>query len=512
MSAGPHSSRLTLAAMSVSQAMILLDVTIVNVALPSIQRDLGVSPSNLEWVVGAYTLVLAALILVGGSLGDRFGRRRIFLVGLAVFTVASAGCALAGDDSQLIAFRALQGVGGAAMAALTLSILVNAYPAQRRTGVIGLWAAIGGLGFGLGPVIGGVLIKLFDWSAVFWANVPIGMLCAVLTVAGVGESRDPVVRPFDPVGALLAALGLFLLTFALIESNHRAWTSAPVAGTLGGAVVVLGGFVTWERHAESPMVPLGLLRGRRFASANAVFALLYLALAGMFFFVTLYYQNLRGWSALKTGTSWLILNTPFLIASVNVGRLAARYAGRILIGGGCILAAAGMFVLASLRLDTSFWVAAVGYIVLGLGYGIAVPLVSSQAMADVPAPLTGTGSGILNSARQIGASVGLAVLGAIGVGLATHTWDSKVPGLPASAQAAARAAGQDVAAGRSPQLGAAAQRAAAESFLTGYQWAMSAGGVALAAAGVIALAGLRSRRAERPGVPTGPPALGRTRP
>ena len=492
MSVTARTRRLTLAAMSASQAMIVLDITIVNVALPSIQRELGVSASNLEWVVGAYTLVLASLILVGGAIGDRLGRRRVFLSGLAVFIVASVGCALAPDDPELIAFRALQGVGGAAMAALTLSILVDAYPADRRTGAIGLWAAMGGFGFALGPVVGGLLIPAFGWSAVFWVNVPIGVACGALTLAGVRESRDPAARPLDPLGALLAATGLFLLTFALIESNRRSWTSAPVAATLVAGIAMLGAFVAWERRSPSPMVPLSMLRERRFASANVVFALLYLGLAALLFFVTLYFQNVRGWSALKTGTSWLFLNVPFLAASAGVARLAAVFGGRALICAGSLAAAAGMLLLASMQRDTDFWVAAVGYAVLGLGYGLAAPLVSSQAMAGVPDVLAGTGSGILNSARQVGASVGLAVTGAIGVGIATHVWDGKVSALPASVQAAARAARQDAAGGRQLNLGPAAQHAATDAFLTGYHWAMTAGGLALAVAGVTALVGLRA--------------------
>jgi EmrB/QacA subfamily drug resistance transporter len=483
--------------MSASQAMILLDVTIVNVALPSIQRELGVSPSNLEWVVGAYTLVLAALILVGGSLGDRFGRKRMFLVGLAIFTVASAGCALSGDDPQLIAFRAVQGVGGAAMAALTLSILVEAFPAQRRTAAIGVWAAIGGLGFGLGPVIGGVLVHVLDWSAIFWVNVPVAVVCGTLTAVGVQESRDPAARRLDGLGAVLAAGGLFLLTFGLIESNRRSWASPTVTGALAAAVIVLGAFVLWERHAASPMVPLSLLSERRFASANVVFALLYLSLAGMFFFVTLYYQNARGWSALKTGLSWSILNTPFLAASMNAGRLAARYARGTLIGVGCLLAAAGMLLLAVLQGDTGFWVAAIGYALVGFGYGVAVPLVSSVAMSGIPAPLAGTGSGILNSARQIGASVGLAVIGAIGVGLATHAWNNKVSTLPITIQAQARTLDQQVAGAETrqvtAQLGQAAYEPAKDAFLTGYHAAMIATSVALMAAGATSFAGLRAR-------------------
>ena len=497
--------------MCMSQAMILLDVTIVNVALPSIQQELHVQPANLEWVVGAYTLVLAALILVGGTLGDRFGRKRVFLVGLCIFTLASAGCALSQDDKMLIAFRALQGVGGAAMAALTLSILVHAYDPEHRTSAVGTWAAISGLGFGLGPVLGGLLIQAFDWSAIFWVNVPIGVACGAVALVAVEESRDPQARRLDVLGALLAAGGLFLLTFALIESSRRTWASALVLGSLAGAAVLLGGFVAWERRAESPMVPPALVRNRRFVAANTVFALLYFALSGMFFWVTLYYQDVRGWSALKTGLSWLLLNTPFLAASLNVGRLARRYDGRLLIGVGSLIAAVGMVGLTLLSADTGFWLAAIGYLLIGLGFGLAVPLVSSQVMGDVPPAFAGTGSGILNSARQIGASVGIAIMGTIGVAVATHVWDSKVLTLPPAVQAEASGLGQEVAGGQisqiDSQLGPAAQEPATDSFVAGYHWAMAAGSVVLAAAGATALIGLRPKRAPhtqisptRPGV------------
>jgi Na+/melibiose symporter-like transporter len=310
---------------------------------------------------------------------------------------------------------------------------------------------------------------------------------------------------------LLAAGGLFLLTFALIESSRRTWASALVLGSFAGAAVVLGAFVAWERRAESPMVPPALVRNRRFVAANTVFALLYFALSGMFFWVTLYYQDVRGWSALKTGLSWLLLNTPFLAASLNVGRLARRYDGRLLIGVGSLIAAVGMVGLTLLSADTGFWLAAIGYLLVGLGFGLAVPLVSSQVMGDVPPAFAGTGSGILNSARQIGASVGIAIMGTIGVAVATHVWDSKVPTLPPAVQAEASGLGQEVAGGQisqiDSQLGPAAQEPATDSFVAGYHWAMAAGSVVLAAAGATALIGLRPKRAPhtqisptRPGV------------
>src|SRR5262245_49142727 len=288
--------------------MILLDITIVNVALPSIQRELGVTPANLEWVINAYSLSLASLLLVGGTLGDRYGRKRIYLAGFAAFTLFSIGCALATDEHQLILFRALQGAGAALMAPLSLAILLDAFPAERRTFAIGVWAAVAGLGFGAGPIVGGLLIEAFDWSAIFWVNVPLGLVGIVLTVVGVRESRDPDARRLDPVGAILAASGLFLLTFALVETNEHPSGSAYILLLFAGAVVALAAFVLWEGRVSHPMVPLTLFRSRTFSSGNLVYLLSYTTLAGMFFFLTLYFQNARGWSALETGLSWIPMN------------------------------------------------------------------------------------------------------------------------------------------------------------------------------------------------------------
>ena len=255
----PSRQRWTLLATCFSQFMILLDVTIVNVALPSIQHELHVTPNTLVWTINAYVLPLA-FILVGGTLGDRYGRKRIFAIGFAVFTVFSAACALSTSDHMLIAFRALQGIGAALLAPLSLSILVDAYEPERRAWAIGIWATLAGFGFGLGPVLGGALIEIFDWSAIFWVNVPIGVAGLAATLLHVRESRDPGARRLDLGGAALASVALFCLTLALVETDDHAWTSAFTLGFLGAAVLLGAAFLVFESRHPDPMLPLEFFR------------------------------------------------------------------------------------------------------------------------------------------------------------------------------------------------------------------------------------------------------------
>ena len=418
--------RLTLVAMCFGQGMILLDTTIVNVALPSIQAELGATPATLEWVINAYVLALAALILVGGTLGDRFGRKKIYLTGLTIFTVASAGCGLATDDAALVALRAVQGTGAAMMAPLTLSILVDAYPAERRTAAIGIWAAAAGIGFGSGPVVGGILIERFDWSAVFWVNVPLGVAGFVVAAVAVRESRNPAARRLDPVGTLLVAGGLFCLTYGLVQTDDHAWTGASTLGLLAAGGVLLAGFVAWESRVAEPMVELGLFRDRAFSAGCLVYGIAYLALTGMFFFLTLYSQNVLGWSALETGLSWIPLNLPFLAVTPVAGRIVARLGPANTSALGVLLGGAGTLWLSRLGVDSTYASIWPAYALIGLGYGLLVPAVSSAAMGAVPAANSGVGAGVLNTARQVGAAVGLAVLGSIGHATATAAWSDHV--------------------------------------------------------------------------------------
>jgi MFS family permease len=289
----PGRQRWTLIAVCFAQFMILLDVTIVNVALPSIQRELDVTSGTLVWTINAYALPLASFILVGDTLGDRYGRKRVFALGFVLFTVFSAGCALSTSDHMLIAFRALQGVGAALLAPLSLSILADAFEPERRAWAIGIWATIAGLGFGLGPVLGGALIEVFDWSAIFWVNVPIGIAGLLTTLAHVRESRDPAARRLDLGGAALASGTLFCLTLGLVETDDHAWTSAFTVSFLGAAAVLGAAFLIFEARHPDPMLPLDFFRRRAFTIANLDYCLMYAALAGVLFFVSLYFQNVR---------------------------------------------------------------------------------------------------------------------------------------------------------------------------------------------------------------------------
>jgi len=493
----PLSSRrrvVTLVAMCVAQGMILLDNTIVNVALPSIQRELDVDPGNLIWVVNAYVLALASLIMVGGTLGDRYGRKRVFLVGLAIFTAMSAACALSPNESVLIAARAAQGVGAALVAPLSLSILADAYPPERRTAAIGIWAAAAGLGFGAGPVVGGILVELFSWSAVFWVNVPIGIIGLVLVITGVRESRNLHARRLDLPGAVLVAAGLCVLTFAIVESEHIGWTSPTMIALLAAAGVLLASFLVVESRVREPMVPLALFRDSRFTVSCGVYAIMYLALASTFFFVTLFFQNVEGWSALDVGLSWLIMNTPFLIASTLAGRLAV-WIGTATCWLGVLLGGLGVLALSFLTPGAGLLAASPGYVLIGAGYGMAVPTISSAAVSALPLEHSGLASGVLNSARQVGAAVGLAVLGSVGLAVTRNSWAALSAQLPTAAQAGAPDVVQDVSGGQgsvvAQQLGPAAKPLVDSAFVDGLHVALLIGGGLMLVAAAFAFMTLR---------------------
>jgi DHA2 family methylenomycin A resistance protein-like MFS transporter len=332
--------RLTLVVACTAQVMMVLDVMIVSVALPSLQRELHLSPAGLEWVVSAYALTLAALIPTGGALGDHFGRKRVFMSGVALFMLASVGCALSVSGGMLIGFRVIQGIGGAVMSSLTLSLITEAYPPEARTGPIGLWAAVSGLAVAGGSVIGGLLLSVFPWSSIFWVNVPIAVVTLVISWFAVVESREPVPRPFDTAGVALSASGLLFLTFGFVYSSDATWHSPVAAAGVAAGVAVLVVFFVWERRAAFPMVPPALLRTPSFGRACAVYLLAYLAFSGFIYYVTLFFQNVDGWSALRTGLSWLFFCIPYFAVAQLSKRVERWLPVASAVGWGCLIAAA----------------------------------------------------------------------------------------------------------------------------------------------------------------------------
>ncbi len=493
----PNHKWWTLFAMCFALFMIMLDNTIVNVALPSIQRSLHTTPENLEWTINSYVLAFAALILFGGKLGDRFGRKRIFLFGLAVFTLASMGCALAQTDSQLIAARVVQGFGGALLNPLSLSILVAAFPRPQLPTAIGVWAGISGLGLAVGPLLGGFLVEHYSWSAVFWVNVPVGVVAAGVTLWAVVESRDQKTHSLDVVGTALVTGGLFLLTWGLIKTASHAWLSVYTLGFLVGAVLTLAAFVAWEARQSDPMIPLGFFRLRAFTTSNIVVALVGVGLFGIIYYLTLYFQNVQGYSPQAAGVRSLPMTMMILFVAPIGGRLLNKLGPRVLMTVGMLLAASGLLALSFLGVHSSYNAIWPFQIMMGAGMALTMPSVSSTGMAAVDPSKAGIASGVINASRQVGGALGIAVLGSIGSMLAADSWHTKVAALPAQFHQQALALTPLVQGGQGrliaqksghPQLG----QQALEAFQHGVRGAFLTGSGLLFVAAAVAFFGMRN--------------------
>lgn len=424
---------LTLFAMCFALFMIMLDNTVVNLALPTIQDELRPSHGQLQWIINAYVLVFAALILLGGKLGDRFGRKRMFIVGLISFTVWSAACALATTSEQLTLFRGLQGTGAALMNPLSLSILVATFPRAKLPQAIGIWAGISGLGLALGPLVGGFLVDNVGWSAVFWINIPIGVIALVAVLAAVRESRDTTVRSLDVVGTVLVTIGLFGLTYALIGSGDHGWLTPRTLGLIIGSVALIGAFVWWESRHDEPMVPLGFFRSRAFSTSIIVAVLVGFGLYGSLFVVTLYMQNIRGYSAVEAGVRTLPLTMAVMVVAPIAGRLNARLGAPILMATGMVAAAIAMVGLRFLEAGSPYSHIWPFYLILGAGIALTMPAMSAAAMGAIDPRKAGVGSGVLNAARQVGGALGIAVLGSVAATITDNAWldrvQSTAPGL-----------------------------------------------------------------------------------
>jgi EmrB/QacA subfamily drug resistance transporter len=404
----------TLGALAFALFMIMLDNTVVNVALPSIQRDLGVGLSELEWTVNAYALTFAVIMLSGGKLADFFGRRRVFLLGLVIFTASSLACGLATTGEMLIGARTVQGIGAALMLPATLSIISATFPPRQRGTAIGIWAGVSAMALAIGPLIGGLITEHIDWSWIFFVNVPIGVVGLLVGRVVIRESRDTSTEQrLDIPGLLASGVGLFALTFALIEANSYGWTDPVIVGLFVLSAVSLAVFVLLELHQRSPMLDLSLFRSSTFAGANVVALLVTLAMFGVFFFMSLYMQNILGYSATKTGAAFLPLTILIILIAPIAGRSSDRIGSRSLMTVGMICLAASLAIFSRLGLDSNFWDIFPGLIVGGVGMGLVMTPMTAAALGSVPVEKSGVGSGVLNTFRQVGGALGIAVMGAI---------------------------------------------------------------------------------------------------
>jgi EmrB/QacA subfamily drug resistance transporter len=421
----------TLAAVSFGLFMIMLDNTIVNVALPTLQKSLHLKVSELEWVVTGYALTFGALMLTGGKLADLFGRRLIFVVGLTIFTLSSLGCGLAGSASVLIGARVVQGVGAALMNPSTLSIITVTFPPRQRGTAIGIWAGVSALALAIGPLAGGVITEHINWNWIFFINVPIGAIAIVAAFAFIEESRDTslVQRPDIP-GLFSSALGLFALSYALIEANAYGWTSDRILGAFGVAVVSLASFVLLERHQRLPMLDLSLFRNRGFSGANGVMLLVGLAMFGVFFYVSLYLQQVLTYSPTQAGASFLPWTLLIILLAPQAGRLSDRFGPRPFVSSGMAIVAVSLFLFSRMGAHTTWWGLLPAMILGGIGMSAAMAPTTAAAMASVRPDKAGVGSAVLNSMRQVGGSLGIAIMGAI---VASGISSSLAAGHPRSA-------------------------------------------------------------------------------
>ena len=407
--------RWTLAVVCAATAMLMLDIAVVNTALSRMAEDLGADLSGLQWVVDAYTLVLASTVLTAGSLADRLGRRRLFAIGLAIFTGASALCAASTSIGMLDAARAVQGLGAAIMFAVSLALLANAFPDPReRAGALAAYGATIGGSFAIGPLVGGALTSGLDWQWIFLINVPIGIACLWITGARVEESRDPHARRIDWAGQAVLAPGLFLLVLALLRGNEDGWTSAAIVAELGAAAVLLSAFVAIERRVAEPMLPLRFFRSHDFTGAQVAAFAISASFFAVFLYTTLYLQQVLGLSAIEAGLVYLPGTAIMFVVSGATAQLGQRVPPRVMVGGGLALVAAGMALMNVAAGTDSSWVAILpGEIVALVGTGLFNPALTAVALGSVPVEQSGLAAGVNDTFRQAGIAVGVAALGAL---------------------------------------------------------------------------------------------------
>lgn len=497
----------TLGAMCFALFMLMLDNTVVNVALPSIQDSFDADLAALEWTINAYTLALAVLLVVGGRLGDIFGRRRVFLIGVTVFALSSAAIGLAPSDLALVLGRVAQGVGAALMMPATLSIVTNAFPPHERGRALGTWAGVSALALAIGPVVGGFLTEEVSWRAIFFLNLPVAAAAIAITLFSTHESRDETVgRQLDYPGIVTLTVGLTGLVLALIEGNRWGWGSARIVGLLALAVVALAAFVAIELRSRAPMVDFGFFRSRQFVGTVTVGFIVSFGMMAVFFFTALYMQNVLGYSALQAGVRFLPMTLVLIVMGPLAGRLTDRIGPKPLLVSGMLIVGVSQIWQSFLDSGTGYGFLLPSFILLGVGIGLVMSPMTTAAMNAVDRTKAGVASGVLSMSRMVGSSFGVAVFGAVVAGVGAAALDERLPGV---GQATRDRLAETLGGGGVSDAGAPPRivEATHEAFISAFGTGMRISGIVAIAGALAAWLLISNARPERPGAePAAAPA------
>jgi EmrB/QacA subfamily drug resistance transporter len=508
----------TLTAVSVATFMLLLDITVVNVALPSIREDLGASFTDLQWVVDAYALTLAALVLTAGSLADRLGRRRVFVAGLAIFSGASLLCALAPDATFLNLSRALQGVGGAAMFAVSLALIAQEFRAGReRATAMGIYGGTIGVAAAFGPLVGGALIDSLGWESIFYLNLPVAAAALAITYLKVTESRDPNATRIDWAGVATFSGALFMLVLAAVRGNDEGWGSTLIVSLFAGSAALLAAFLAIERRVTEPMLPLGLFRLPAFTGVQLAAFAVSGSMFALFLYLTLYLQSYLGYSPLEAGVRYLPLTVASFLAAPLSAFLLSRVPARAMLGGGLAVGGVGLLLMAGIETGDEWTTLLGGFLVAGAGVGFLNPVIADVAVSVVPKEQSGMAAGINDTFRQVGVAVGIAVLGALFVARGADKTESLLAGTPSGEGDRPRELVEAASSGNLDQALAAVPPgsrdtvadAAGQGFLAGLNDVLTLGALLAFAGAAVALWLVRERDIEREQVEPepGPPQV-----
>jgi EmrB/QacA subfamily drug resistance transporter len=496
----------TLSAVSLATFMLLLDITVVNVALPSIREDLGAGFTDLQWVIDAYALTLAALVLTAGSLADRLGRRRMFATGLGIFSIASLLCALAPDPTLLNLARALQGVGGAAMFAVSLALIAQEFTAGRERGMaMGMYGATIGIAVAIGPLIGGALTDSLGWPSIFYLNLPIGVAVIAVTYLRLRESRDPNVTRVDWAGVATFSAALFLLVLALVRGNDEGWGSSPIVSLFAGSAALLAGFIAIERRVAEPMLPLGLFRRPAFTGVQLAAFALSGSMFALFLYLTLYLQNYLGVSPFQAGVRYLPITVISFFGAAIAGALLSRVQARVMLSIGLTAVGTGLLLMGGIDPGSEWTTLLAGFLVAGAAIGLLNPVIADVAVSVVPREQSGMAAGINDTFRQVGIAVGTAVWGAIFVARGADKLTELAAGTPAATgdrprelvEAASSGNLDQALAAIPPQSRQLVANAAGEGFLAGLNDVLTLGSLLCFAGAVLALWLVREHQIER---------------